>query len=281
MVCYKCEKCNKEFLQKSNYTTHINRKKPCIIDENITNVNTIIYKCEKCNKEFNQKSNYTAHINKKNPCNANENITNVNTIIYKCEKCNKEFNKKSNYLSHINKKNPCNSNDLINQNIKLLDRIKELEKQKSYLKSKNNYLVKRTNVLRGNICTLKIEMLEKQELLNNNKKNNDEDIKIKMVQEYVYIIRECDFVRLNEDIYKIGRTAKTNPEDRFQKYRKGTEIVAFFKVNNSIECENKMIKCFSNHINIKKRSEYGKEYFEGNRNELLNEIVQIVKNYNN
>ena len=124
-------------------------------------------------------------------------------------------------------------------------------------------------------------MLEKQELLNNNKKNNDEDIKIKMVQEYVYIIRECDFVRLNEDIYKIGRTAKTNPEDRFQKYRKGTEIVAFFKVNNSIECENKMIKCFSNHINIKKRSEYGKEYFEGNRNELLNEIVQIVKNYNN
>ena len=62
------------------------------------------------------------------------------------------------------------------------------------------------------------------------------------VQGYVYIIRECDFVRLNEDIhtaeaarqhqredaeappgaddiYKIGRTAKTNPEDRFQKYR--------------------------------------------------------------
>jgi hypothetical protein len=82
----------------------------------------------------------------------------------------------------------------------------------------------------------------------NVKNNNNNDIKIKLVQEYVYIIRECDFVRLNEDIYKIGRTSKTNPEDRFQKYRKGTEIVAFFKVNNSIECENKMIKCFSNHI---------------------------------
>jgi hypothetical protein len=101
-----------------------------------------------------------------------------------------------------------------------------------------------------------------------------------LIQEYVYIIRECDFVRLNENIYKIGRTTKTNPEDRFQKYRKGTEIVAFFKVNNSIECENKMIKCFSNHTNIKKRDEYGKEYFEGNRNELLNEILQIVTNYN-
>jgi hypothetical protein len=234
MVCYKCKKCNKEFLQKSNYTAHINRKKPCIIDENITNVNTIIYKCEKCN-----------------------------------------------YLSHINKKNPCNSKDLIQENIKLLDRIKELEEQKSYFQNKKSYLVEKTNFLREKICTLEIQMLEKDKLINNNKKDNDGGIKIKMVQEYVYIIRECDFVRLNEDIYKIGRTAKTNPEDRFQKYRKGTEIVAFFKVNNSIECENKMIKCFSNHTNIKKRSEYGKEYFEGNRNELLNEIFQIVKNYNN
>jgi hypothetical protein len=27
-------------------------------------------------------------------------------------------------------------------------------------------------------------------------------------------------------------------------------------------------------------SEYGKEYFQGNKNELLNEILQIVINYN-
>ena len=27
-------------------------------------------------------------------------------------------------------------------------------------------------------------------------------------------------------------------------------------------------------------SEYGKEYFQGNKNELLNEILQIVLNYN-
>ena len=27
-------------------------------------------------------------------------------------------------------------------------------------------------------------------------------------------------------------------------------------------------------------NEYGKEYFQGNRNELLNEILQIVTNYN-
>ena len=33
MVLYKCEKCNKEFNQKSNYIRHIYRKKTCILNE--------------------------------------------------------------------------------------------------------------------------------------------------------------------------------------------------------------------------------------------------------
>ena len=74
MVLYTCEKCNKEFNQKSNYLNHINRKKPCISNEN----NIIIYKCEKCNKEFNHKTSYLYHINKINSC---------NTVNFE-EKCN-------------------------------------------------------------------------------------------------------------------------------------------------------------------------------------------------
>ena len=42
----------------------------------------------------------------------------------------------------------------------------------------------------------------------------------------------------------------------------------------------KIINCFSNHNNIKKMSEYWKEYFQGNKKELLNEMLQIVDNYN-
>jgi len=89
----------------------------------------VFYKCEKCNKEFHQKSNYLSHINRKKSCITNENTNedivnntndNTNIINYKCEKCNKEFNQKCNYLLHINKKNPCNSKDLINENNQLL-----------------------------------------------------------------------------------------------------------------------------------------------------------------
>jgi uncharacterized C2H2 Zn-finger protein len=40
MVFYKCEKCNKEFNQKSNYNRHLNRKKSCILQEN-NNINLL------------------------------------------------------------------------------------------------------------------------------------------------------------------------------------------------------------------------------------------------
>jgi len=35
MAKYTCEKCGKEFSQKSHYTTHINKKKPCFIESKI------------------------------------------------------------------------------------------------------------------------------------------------------------------------------------------------------------------------------------------------------
>jgi hypothetical protein len=214
-------------------------------------------------------------------------------VLYICNKCNKNFSRKQSYQAHINRKYSCILTENFNTNLELEENNKQYEENNKELTDRIKNLEKDKDILKEENFTMKVQIKEKQDLLNNKdieikdlyknmnvKNNNNNDIKIKLVQEYVYIIRECDFVRLNEDIYKIGRTSKINPEDRFQKYRKGTEIIAFFKVNNSIECENKMIKCFSNHINIKKMSEYGKEYFQGNRNELLSEILKIVINYN-
>ena len=232
-------------------------------------------------------------------------------VLYICNKCNKNFSRKQSYEIHINRKIPCIPENNINKIIILEENIKKLENQNTINKNnfeekiklleeknlilhtqnsdKNNFeekikLLEEKNLILHTQNSDKDKSLEKKDLeiknLYKNIYSKNSDIQIKKIQEYVYIIRECDFVRLNENIYKIGRTAKANPEDRFQKYRKGTEIVGFFGVKDSIECENKMIKCFSNHTNIKKMNEYGKEYFQGNKNELLNEILQIVINYN-
>ena len=232
-------------------------------------------------------------------------------VLYICNKCNKNFSRKQSYEIHINRKIPCIPENNINKIIILEENIKKLENQNTINKNnfeekiklleeknlilhtqnsdKNNFeekikLLEEKNLILHTQNSDKDKSLEKKDLeiknLYKNIYSKNSDIQIKKIQEYVYIIRECDFVRLNENIYKIGRTTKANPEDRFQKYRKGTEIVGFFGVKDSIECENKMIKCFSNHTNIKKMNEYGKEYFQGNKNELLNEILKIVINYN-
>ena len=252
MVLYICNKCNKNFSRKQSYEIHINRKIPCIPENNI---NKIIILEEKIKKL------------------ENENKNNFEEKIKLLEEKN-QFLHTQNY-----------DKDNFEKKIKLLEEnIKKLENE-----NKNNFeekikLLEEKNLILHTQNSDKDKSLEKKDLeiknLYKNIYSKNSDIQIKKIQEYVYIIRECDFVRLNENIYKIGRTAKANPEDRFQKYRKGTEIVGFFGVKDSIECENKMIKCFSNHTNIKKMSEYGKEYFQGNKNELLNEILQIVTNYN-
>jgi hypothetical protein len=171
-------------------------------------------------------------------------------VLYKCDKCNKEFNKKHNYEVHINRKFSC-INNYIDKNLiiqTLTDENKELQNKEVQNRLLNNIEFTNTiKILEDKIKQLEDKTLilytqnkEKQKLLNNkdieiknlykNTKNKDDnDIKIKMVQEYVYIIRECDFVRLNEDIYKIGRTSKTNPEDRFQKYRSKANYENLYK----------------------------------------------------
>ena len=96
----------------------------------------VLYKCDKCNKEFNQKSNYIIHINRKKPCDINI-IINEKKILYKCDKCNKEFNQKSNYLTHINRKIPCNNNISIEDKYKILEnQNNNLIKENDIIKNK-------------------------------------------------------------------------------------------------------------------------------------------------
>jgi hypothetical protein len=163
-------------------------------------------------------------------------------VLYICNKCNKNFSRKQSYQAHINRKYSCILTENFNTNLELEENNKQYEENNKELTDKIKNLEKDKDILKEENFTMKVQIKEKQDLLNNKdieikdlyknmnvKNNNNNDIKIKLVQEYVYIIRECDFVRLNEDIYKIGRTSKTNPEDRFQKYRSKANYENFYK----------------------------------------------------
>lgn len=94
-------------------------------------------------------------------------------------------------------------------------------------------------------------------------------------QGYIYIIREREFLNMNEDVYKIGRTE--NFIRRFSQYPKNSEVVFTIKVENPSKIESELIKKLKQII--KHRRDIGNEYFEGDRHLITNTIYEIIQKY--
>lgn len=87
--------------------------------------------------------------------------------------------------------------------------------------------------------------------------------------EYIYLLREREFIRLQEETYKIGRTSQ-DPNRRMVKYPKDSEIILIIAVRKSVEIETKLIRLFKKRFIH--RPEYGNEYFSGDANEMIEVI---------
>ena len=93
--------------------------------------------------------------------------------------------------------------------------------------------------------------------------------------EYVYLIREREFIRLDEFTYKIGRTTQS-PNNRLNGYPKGSEVILFVNVDDCVKIEDIIIKVFT--LKFKLMDEYGAEYFNGNKNDMIRTILKIILN---
>jgi len=92
--------------------------------------------------------------------------------------------------------------------------------------------------------------------------------------EYVYLIRERENVRMNEPIYKIGKTTQS-PNSRLTGYPKASEIYLFQYVQNCSNVENEIIRRFD--IKFQKRLEIGREYYRGSVLQMIDTINDICK----
>ncbi len=109
------------------------------------------------------------------------------------------------------------------------------------------------------------------------KENETQEETIKSTQEdksgYIYVIREREFVNMNQNIFKIGRTE--NFLRRFSQYPKNSEIVFVNKVNDQCKIETDLIRKLKQ--KFKQRKDIGNEYFEAEKNSLLDIVKQITK----
>lgn len=91
---------------------------------------------------------------------------------------------------------------------------------------------------------------------------------------YIYLLQEREFIRLNETIYKIGRT-KQMVNARISQYPKGTNLIFTIIVPNVVDVETELIKLFQK-LYIP-RHDIGKEHFEGDCFSMVNTIMTFVQ----
>jgi len=85
---------------------------------------------------------------------------------------------------------------------------------------------------------------------------------------YIYLVKEREFIKTNENIYKIGRSKQENTK-RFLQYPKGSELIIQARCIDCIKTEKIIIDLFKK--KFIHRRDIGNEYFEGN-----NIIMQII-----
>jgi hypothetical protein len=106
----------------------------------------------------------------------------------------------------------------------------------------------------------------------------DEYIYKYIAMEYIYLIKEREFIKTEEEIYKIGRSSQYNAK-RINQYPNGSIILLIIFCGNSEEIEKFLIIEFKKLF--KQRRDIGLEYFEGCFLKMRDVITENVKKLDN
>lgn len=96
-----------------------------------------------------------------------------------------------------------------------------------------------------------------------------------MENHYVYLLQEREFINSNMPIYKIGKTKQANL-NRFKSYPKGSELLCQLSCKDCSNIEKEIINLFDKKY-VKMRN-IGAEYYEGNIDFMILDIMKIVEN---
>ena len=91
--------------------------------------------------------------------------------------------------------------------------------------------------------------------------------------EFIYLIKEREFIKTKEPIYKIGKTKQENLQ-RIKSYPNGSILLLYIITNDCDEIEKTIINKFKSHFIHKK--EFGNEYFMGDYNSMIYLIYNII-----
>jgi hypothetical protein len=91
--------------------------------------------------------------------------------------------------------------------------------------------------------------------------------------EGIYLIQEREFIKTQENVYKIGKS--NNLSERIKHYPKESKLLLIILCKNSGDIEKELIKLLTKKFKL--CSNYGAEYFEGKIDKIINEIENLFK----
>ena len=95
------------------------------------------------------------------------------------------------------------------------------------------------------------------------------------MSQYIYLLQEREFIKTNENVYKVGMTTKENHK-RFNQYPKGSVLLFQMICNDCKSLEKQVIKLLK--TNFRHRKDIGNEYFEGEYKSMIDKIYLTIKN---
>lgn len=190
---------------------------------------------------------------------------------YECLRCGFSHKQKGNVRQHLKNKKICEAKYI---NCTQEECLEVVEKNDPHLAIK---FYKREILKKGYTHKLKQEIqnqekeIKKLKLKLENKQNE-----ISTNNNFIYLLKEREFMKTNENVYKIGKTSGLR--NRMGDYPKGSKICGVFACKDHDKSEKEILTVFDCLFNT--REDIGKEYFEGNVLKMT-EIISQVVNKNN
>lgn len=130
-------------------------------------------------------------------------------------------------------------------------------------KTSSNYLadeMEKQNCIFNNIMVQDICSKDEQFLVINN-------------YHFCYLLQEREFVKTKENVFKPGKTKKGDAS-RFNNYPKDSILILLIRVYDCDVAEKEILQEFNK--KFKQRLDIGREYFEGDIDDIKNEFINII-----